>query len=1160
MSNQLASPKLEQILSLFPNSIRAGLVEFAKHIATIETDYIICMARKSVRLLDLLALAGLPQAQKPIFYHYVLAQDLTWLRDKTVTLIDDTLILGTTLMTATDKLQKIGVKNVSTVVFAVDRDTWQKELIQPAITFMELSAEDMLAFCSCEVRAFAFWGIPYISDFPISKEIYLSREKFKQMLEVSHWETHRVSDFDEQSGISAYSAIPIDGTNNIYLEKILGNEIHALCSIVKVRIYRINIDSEHVRIKLVPMITLHPLSDQSIDELFENIIEKLEHLLKRNLTCIKDNICKFEAKLRFVQYVMSSLLGVLYSENFKLLQYPHYISYSSKESTCIFGEHISFEIEDCIDKIINIYKKIGEIEGSSKKIESCDLPNIALKAKDECKNVIDQIYKKVNNTFFAQNQESGELHDSSPINTMWLMEKIFIYFFDTYEITAREEVKKECAKARQEKRQVVLSDTQAPNFNRLRYGFDWDSIASQILIDRGVSDSPLRKLRLSILLDKLVDAGIAVPILCHSEGVVYRAYRHGEGVRFAEYERMLAYNTVAAFLQNSNLPVIKKTTLEKLLVSFLRIGIETKLLDKRDPTRSGPGQTAQIGFYLHGAVAHMPEEIKPIAESTRIWLSSTLAYEGFLAWDDANEGFALGKEPKGTTLSRNALTSVRELGKIFSIASNTRVLGKQALTTDDFILLASCCSKRDTAMALVAELFIIRNSLTQVIDFLLRDQIVRPDAVWSMNRIVDAFKSARLKYYNRNSYYQIVEKMKTAVLKYSPDLDISAERITGYLLDIANIDKLTDKTFEGLTNKCWNHIVNLGSLVHRVSLLMGAMISNEEHYEKAEKYLLKDRLHMNKFTHNISDNKQNVVLNSTRDMLASSFLNYKKLNEEIIKILLSITGDKNRYSLYQKSPKIENIESLKTACVRMCSSVTEDYIHTVELYNKYGSKNEHVKYRYILFYDIINSTCKNLDIPQSDIDSLKHGVADFIVDINDSLKILVQDCKQTFRSEACCVNGDLYSTDDAKHFLIDGEKEGVLDALKLAMDKLLNMARKHEVRVRIILSTTHFAGDCASVIDGSFGSNGRSFWSEFNKTIKKELKILEAGADAGSSFVFLCDELAHMSSFFCSGNEWQHNGESRKIPLAGFFNVNGEVEYTYSSITTAPSQKWKTYE
>ena len=1139
MSGNLSEPKFERIFSSLPNSVQAALVAFAEHVADIQSDYVICMARKCAKLLDLLNLADLPGLRRPMFYHYILQQDITWLKGKSVTLIDDTLILGTTLRNATQKLQSAGAR-VSTVVFARDKDNWQKKLIQPEQAVIDFSAEDILSFCSWQVQAFARWGIPYLSDFPVGDPMHLPQEKFERMLKNGHWETHRVSNFDKkdgmQDGISAYSSIPVDGTSNMYLEKFLGNEIHALCNIVKVRIYTKKMENDHVRIKLIPMITLHPLSIHTIKELFENIIAWFEYSLNKKFTSIRENIHEAEAKLRVVQYMMSALLGIVYTKNFALLEPPHTLSYSSTERNRLFGKLVGLEIEECLGCFVDMHEQIKKIGDVSKKIESCELPAVALRARDECADVVNKIYKSISTDYPSQSQAADELFISvdneqntpPPISIMYLMEKIFLHFYEKYELEARKEVKKECEWAQLEKRDVNLSEKRTPNLDRLGYGFDWDSIATQILGTQGISDSPIRKLRLSILLDKLVDAGIAVPILCQKDEVVFRAYRHGEGVKFAEDEYSYAYNAMVYLFQHSNLPAIKKTALEKFLVSFLRIGIEAKLLEKRVPGRSFPGQSAQVGFYLHGAVTHMPEEIQPIADNNRIWLSSILEREGFLALSSDVGGYTLGKEPSSisASLNKSTLTSAKELGMVFGAALNKK-LGRRRLSLDDLILLASCCSKRDTAMALAAELYIVNGDLLWFAD---NHQDVQKlaKAHRRMIRIATAIKSAKLKYSKHGSYKQIVEKMRSAVVASSPNLEISATRITDYLFDIANSDKFTDETFHPLVEKCWRHIVELAKFSHQFVLLAESGYSNKN---------------LAKFSGAVKAKE-----------LSESYISLISLKDEIKETLPDIIIEDNVRS--SSGIGIGDGERLRQICRQACAAAMEDYRHIIAQYNKYGLRVKSTSYRYVLFYDIINSTCKKLTHPRTDIDNMEQDVARFLTEINGTLGNFVQDCNDLFNTKAFCVNGDLYSTDDSKHLLMDGEHEDAAKALRQAMNIVLNLARVHEIRVRIILSTTNFAGDCASVVDGSFGSNGRSFWAGFNKAVKNKLREMEARADSGASFVFLCDELSPMSNFFFSDDEWQHHEATDSIFLTGSYSFKSEIEYTYATANTAPSGKW----
>jgi hypothetical protein len=107
------------------------LVEFNKHIALLEADCIVFMARKVLRLYDLLVMAGGPLCRSHVDSDHVLEQSPEIFAGKTICLIDDTLILGTTLGAAKRTLLRANAKKVTCHVIAVDQDNWCRDLVDP---------------------------------------------------------------------------------------------------------------------------------------------------------------------------------------------------------------------------------------------------------------------------------------------------------------------------------------------------------------------------------------------------------------------------------------------------------------------------------------------------------------------------------------------------------------------------------------------------------------------------------------------------------------------------------------------------------------------------------------------------------------------------------------------------------------------------------------------------------------------------------------------------------------------------------------------------------------------------------------------------------------------------------------------------------------------
>src|SRR5437667_9719986 len=94
----------ELVLQQFEIGLQAELIEFGKRLNQLDVDLIILMARKAVGLLDLLQVIGVQIRGKEILSDRVLDLNPEYFKGKKVALVDDTLIKGTTLKTAKEKL------------------------------------------------------------------------------------------------------------------------------------------------------------------------------------------------------------------------------------------------------------------------------------------------------------------------------------------------------------------------------------------------------------------------------------------------------------------------------------------------------------------------------------------------------------------------------------------------------------------------------------------------------------------------------------------------------------------------------------------------------------------------------------------------------------------------------------------------------------------------------------------------------------------------------------------------------------------------------------------------------------------------------------------------------------------------------------------------
>lgn len=144
------------------------------------------LARKSLCLYDVLLKLGTPPIQCCVVSDRVLDMQLEPFRDKHVALVDDTLILGTSLAKAKQTLEDAGAR-VSTHVFCLDQRWHCPSLIVPDSTAVETSDDRIMTFCTGEVRALSIVPRPYLVDFPLTRQFRLKTTELDCLLAQTGW-------------------------------------------------------------------------------------------------------------------------------------------------------------------------------------------------------------------------------------------------------------------------------------------------------------------------------------------------------------------------------------------------------------------------------------------------------------------------------------------------------------------------------------------------------------------------------------------------------------------------------------------------------------------------------------------------------------------------------------------------------------------------------------------------------------------------------------------------------------------------------------------------------------------------------------------------------------------------------------------------------------
>ncbi|MBD0369632.1 MAG: phosphoribosyltransferase [Pyrinomonadaceae bacterium] len=263
----------EAILSQFEPDIVVPLIEFGESISHIKADAIMFMARKSLCLYDVLLSLGVPPTEKCVISDRVLDMRLDPLFGKRVALIDDTLILGTTLAKAKRTLEKANAK-IKIHVFCVDQKWWCKDLLQPDHISLQLDDSRVMTFCAGEVRALSLVPRPYLVDFPLSLPIRIRIAEFSGLLSSVDWISARVStELQGRNGICAFTFFP---TDSVIQELIsgLGADIVSCIEIIKVRAF----SRRHEDIywtQLVPTLTLKPIKESDLKKIFHYLLDSI---------------------------------------------------------------------------------------------------------------------------------------------------------------------------------------------------------------------------------------------------------------------------------------------------------------------------------------------------------------------------------------------------------------------------------------------------------------------------------------------------------------------------------------------------------------------------------------------------------------------------------------------------------------------------------------------------------------------------------------------------------------------------------------------------------------------------------------------------------------------------------------------------------------------
>jgi len=634
----------KKVSEIFDKETIDSLKKFSNHIDSQNADIIILIARKAICLFELFNYLGISKPKGEIVSDRILDLDAEYFKRKKVIVVDDTLIIGTTLKEIKEKLTNFNV-DFQIFAFCVDRDNWQKDLIIPNYIEKYYSSQELLNFCILAVKAFSIVSMPYLVDFPITNFNSITKTEFENIvksdkltpikLPVNEFECNKLYTFLLKSEIK-----------EMFYNKV-GDSFRNIVEIVKVRAFISIVDEQNYRIRLVPIVLLKPIPKKVINDLFFYLISFSESQIFKQL------LITTKTRMRFIQYYLSVSLGQIFIENFANEKLQNHFIFKCSEIINIFGKIISVEYEKLLNE--NTILPFSDV------IDFMPYDNYSDKFEDVFENI-----------------------EVEGFNIVSSFQEIFANLFTKRELPARKEL------------QDGNHNTHLKN--RLINGISFEKISKFFCekLQIGLTEE-IREI-FSICLDICNDLGVSIPIICNNkeevckvcnknkecndkgkeecnnnEIIYFRAYRHGELGKRTKGNVFLLNTFLEAFCESNGYDVNKgfdNVLLEKLAVLFYRVGVKNRFLEVTenysDPT------AINIGFYLMGAVLieNKPNEYFP--NDYHDWFLMNHCYNLFkkqkVSFDTYKYFFNIKPTREGANTKEGAEFTARILGRAFGNA------------------------------------------------------------------------------------------------------------------------------------------------------------------------------------------------------------------------------------------------------------------------------------------------------------------------------------------------------------------------------------------------------------------------------------------------------------------------------------------------------------
>ena len=688
----MLNPRITSFFKVFDQCVQEEIMNFCRRITATNADVYIFMARKAASFCDCLEELGLIHLDGYVTSDRVLDIDGKWLSGKSIVIIDDAVVSGTTLYKTIKKLEQYGVSKIEVQILTINKRWYNAQLLEDECgksyvypVFNKLPDNVCIKLCNDIVRSISIVPRPYDIDFPLYKSIQISELELKRILVLNNWEVYDLrTDLQIDNDIINFTLIPNKQEIRNF-SKISGVDF-AKNSIVKIRLYG-RIISKYKKVcslKISPLVVFEENDIKIIQQMFENIITSSSITNPNNY-----NTWSSSSQLRFLQFYYSHILAQFWLHRINhLVSVPVNLVFSYRNLSFLFPE-------TCISDIQSICNNIHTIPDSIS----------TNKALVKCNKKPVSVYKTID-----------------PISLNARLYEPFIDMYHDKELPCRELVL--------EKGKEVFYNKKYQNLrNRLDQGISYQDLLERV---RDSIDSYNSETAVSLFIDYSIDAGIIVPIIQQKGSSIYRAYRHGEDVLFGRREEMMYTKMLSLFSKCSGTNNgITRISAEKLIVLFSKIGLRKKILYPytsnfiANPLDSNgkPMKILRVKPYLKGPVAilgsalqHQRNKNIPFITNERkgMWLTNILVQNGCLKPNSNHKKYNVvtTSVDKDLSLLTDAELAFVEnfaelLGRISNPDENTGV----CFSDNDWAKISTTLTMPDTATAVAAEMEIFYNHL-----------------------------------------------------------------------------------------------------------------------------------------------------------------------------------------------------------------------------------------------------------------------------------------------------------------------------------------------------------------------------------------------------------------------------------------------------------------